>query len=478
MNNTELKNRRRGLLFCLLIFPLFSLTSRSQSLQGVPQHASVSALVKDLNTGRVIFKQNPNENLITASLMKLVTTATALDVLGKNYKFTTQFRISGEITNGILNGDLIIEGGGDPTLGSHYFPGQSPDSVLVNVDEFLKKKGIERINGRIVVDESYLQGSRFPSQRLWEDMGNYYGAPPAALSWRDNSFALVLQSPEEVGETCRVVSVVPYTSDLTFNCRVLSASHNRDSAYIYGLPGLDEWEIRGSIPAGRDRFEIKGALPEPGLTFASEVAGLLPGNNGIDIVKAGNAEWRDNAQLIGQIESPPLSEIIMEVNRHSLNLAADHLLIALGKSENNTRESEWDRGIRVIRDYWKEKTGDYYYLGLNDGSGLAPFSTLSPAFLVEMLTKIYEEETLFATYKNSLSVSGRSGTLKYMWRKSHLAGAVYGKSGSMKDVLGYAGYILQENKSPLVFAVMVNHHGKKNSDIRDILEKWLEELYQ
>ena len=477
MNNTELKNRRRGLLFGLLILPLFSLTSRSQALKDVPGHASISALVKDLNTGRVVFEHNPNKNLITASLMKLVTTATALDVLGKNYKFITHFRITGEIINGTLNGDLIIEGGGDPTLGSHYFSGQSPGSVLSSVGEFLKKKGIERINGRIVVDESYLKGSRFPSQRLWEDMGNYYGAPPAALSWRDNSFTLVLQSPKKVGETCHVVSVVPYTSDLTFSCRVLSASHNRDSAYIYGLPGLDEWEIRGSIPAGRDWFEIKGALPEPGLTFASEVAGLLQGNNGIGFVKSGNNEWRDSAHLIGQIESPPLSEIIREINRHSLNLAADHLLVALGKSENNNRESEWDRGIRVIRDYWKDKAGDYY-IGINDGSGLAPLSTLSPAFLVEMLTNIYEEETLFETYKNSLSVSGRSGTLKYMWRKPPLAGVVYGKSGSMKDVLGYAGYIFKDNKSPLVFAVVVNHHGKENGDIRDIIEKWLEGLYQ
>ncbi|MGQ1891907.1 D-alanyl-D-alanine carboxypeptidase/D-alanyl-D-alanine endopeptidase [Thermophagus sp. OGC60D27] len=473
-----LKNKGYSLSHTLFIlFSLVFLPSQAQKPEGLPDYASVSALVKDLCTGEVVAAHQPKKNRLTASLMKLVTTATALDLLGKDFKFATRLWFTGSIHNGTLYGDLIIEGGGDPTLGSRYFPNQHPDSVLLRVKNILEKKCIKKINGQIFVDENYLQGSRYPSRRLWEDMGNYYGAPPAALTWRDNSLTVVLKSPPQIGAKCRVVSVFPQPDNITFNCRVISAKHNRDSAYIYGLPGLDMWEIRGSIPAGRNHFVIKGALPEPGLTFASEVGAIMDKNGNIPIEKITSTNITTNIQLAGEIESPPLSEIIKELNQHSLNLAADHLLIALGKKRASQNISEWDSGLQQIKHYWQRKD-EQFCLNIKDGSGLAPQSTLSPAFLVEMLTTIYQDSLLFETFKNSLAISGESGTLKHFGKQAPLKGIIYGKSGSMKDVLGYAGYIFRNNEHPLVFCVMVNHHGKKNSDIRKCLENWLEKIVQ
>ncbi|SFE90068.1 D-alanyl-D-alanine carboxypeptidase / D-alanyl-D-alanine-endopeptidase (penicillin-binding protein 4) [Thermophagus xiamenensis] len=475
MPNMELNNKKyyAGTLLFLMIFFVFS--GRAQKPEGIPRYALVSAIIKDLSSRKVLAAYNPEKNMLSASLMKLVTTATALDLLGKDFKYSTKFWISGPVKNGILEGDLIIEGGGDPTLGSKYFPSSYPDSVLLYVKNILNANGINKINGKILVDESYLKGSRYPSRRLWEDMGNYYGAPPAALSWRDNTFTIVLRSPEKIGARCSVVSVSPSVENVSFDCQVIAAKHDKDSAYIYGLSGLERWEIRGSIPAGRNHFRIKGALPEPGLIFAAEVGKLLDDSDNIVIEKINNDDWRAKAQLIGQLYSPPLSDIVRAINHYSINLAADHLLISIGQTARQENAPDWDVGIQLIKNYWANKKQSYF-LNIKDGSGLAPQSSVSPAFLVDMLADIYSDSSRFETFKNSLAISGVSGTLKYIWNQSALKGMVYGKSGSMKDVLGYAGYVFRDGQSPLAFAVMVNHHGKDNSEIKKYIERWLEKM--
>ena len=477
MNNMALINKKYPVAGVLLLLPILFLPCHSQKPEGIPAYASVSTLVKDLETGKELAAHLPEKNRLTASLMKLLTTATALEILGKEFRFSTKFRISGSVSNGTLHGNLIIEGGGDPSLGSHYFPHHSPDSILLRVKQILLEKGIKDISGSILVDEHYIQGSRYPSRRLWEDMGNYYGAPPAALSWRDNTLKVTLKSPKITGEKCHVISVSPQTDNLFFESHVFSAAHNRDSAYIYGIPGLDTWEIRGSIPAGRNHFTIKGAMPEPGLTFAAEVAAMMSKDGDISVQKLTSPSQQENTQFVGEILSPPLSEIINAINHHSINLAADHLLIAMGKIKASKTLSEWDAGLQQIRHHWQNSDKPFFF-NIKDGSGLAPQNALSPAFLVEMLTTIYQDSLLFETFKNSLAISGESGTLKYFGKQAPLKGIIYGKSGSMKDVLGYAGYIFRDNEHPLVFCVMVNHHGKKNSYIRKCIEDWLIKIIQ
>jgi D-alanyl-D-alanine carboxypeptidase/D-alanyl-D-alanine-endopeptidase (penicillin-binding protein 4) len=477
MSNMVLNNRFVVFfVLCFLNCPVF-LKAQSSIFSGVPDHASVAFLVRDLETGKDVARHNPRKALISASLMKLVTTATALDALGYDFLFTTRIWGRGDIANGILYGDIIIEGGGDPTLGSRYFPYQAPAKVIAGIKYMLENSGIYNISGNIYVDESYLSAPRFPSQRLWEDMANYYGAPPSAVTWRDNSFELVLQSPAGEGQLCRVVSVSPNTTNLLFDCRVRAAAHNKDSAYIYGYPGLKQWQVRGSMPAGREQFTIKGALPNPGLTFAREVADLFI-KGGKPIVKMNLVpDWKNNAFLLWEMNSPPLADIVRETNQRSINLFADHLLVALGHTVADTIQCNWDNGIAFIEKYWQKKGGDYFF-SMKDGSGLAPLNTLSPAFLVEMLDYMYNSSTVFPAFKSSLARSGISGTLKYMWRDPKLLGNIYGKSGSMRDVMGYAGFVFRPGKSPLAFAVLVNHHGLDNKDMRRIIEKGMSDLFK
>ena len=435
----------------------------------IPSHASVSFRVVDLSSGNEVWEYSSDKALSSASLMKLVTTGTALEILGPAHTFSTGVWTTGKIEEGVLKGDLVLEGGGDPTLGSAHFDANSPPNVLKKVSGFLKKEGIESIDGAILVDETYLKGSRYPSRRLWEDMGNYYGAPPAALSWRDNSFEIELSSPATVGALCRVENIDPHLPGISFDCRVKAASHEKDSAYIYGVPGMATYEIRGSIPAGRSSFKISGALPDPGLMFGSEVADLFKKHSEITVMKTNDRKWKDNAKFLGEITSPPLKTIIRATNRKSINLFADHLLIALGKRHQDMFFPEWDRGLQIIRRYW-EKRLPPHYINIKDGSGLAPMNTLSARFLTEMLAYIYRESPYLEEYKRSLARNGHQGTLRYLWNQNGWNGHVYGKSGYMEDVLGYAGYVTRPGQAPLAFAFLVNHHGMEASEVRKIIE--------
>jgi len=437
----------------------------------LPSYASVSLRVVDLSSGEEAWEYASDKVLSSASLMKLVTTGTALEILGSDHTFSTKVWVTGENENGILTGNLVLEGGGDPTLGSTHFDSNNTGIVLKKIERFLKENNIDSIGGGILLDESYLQGSRYPSRRLWEDMGNYYGAPPAALSWRDNSFEIELSSPAKVGELCRVRNVDPPLAGVDFDCRVRAAAHRKDSAYIYGVPGMSSYEIRGSIPAGRTSFKIRGALPDPGLMFVGEVAGLFNKHSGMTVMKTNDRSWKDEARLLGEITSPPLKTIIRETNRKSINLAADHLLIALGKNSPDTIVPEWDKGLQIIRKFWKKRL-PAHYIDIKDGSGLAPMNALSARFLTDMLAWIYHESSHFEAYKQSLARSGYQGTLRNIWNHNGWNGYVYGKSGYMSDVLGYAGYVIRPGQSPLAFAFLVNHHGMDFSKIREILERF------
>ncbi|PRZ00102.1 D-alanyl-D-alanine carboxypeptidase/D-alanyl-D-alanine-endopeptidase [Marinilabilia salmonicolor] len=464
-----------GILILLLI--LVSTPVKSQDLMSrLPAHSSYSIVVRNLKTGETLTSQNGEKAMISASLMKLVTTATALEQLGPGFQYSTRFYVSGPVENGILQGNLIIEGSGDPTLGSKYFEDNHPDIVIQQVAGFLRKEGITGITGKILIDENCFDPFRYPSKRLWEDMGNYYGAPPAGLSWRDNTFELMLQSPARVGEICKVTAVNPPQNNITFTSFVRSAAHNKDSAYIYGVPGQEEWQIRGSMPAARKSFTIKGALPHPGITFGNEVQDLFRRETKIPVERILHDSWKKQSRLIGEIKSPLLSEIIAETNQRSINLFADHLLLSLGLMKDDSLLSVWDRGLSEVDRFWKDKTANAY-LGIADGSGLSPLNKLSSTFMVGMLEHLYQESPLFSEFKNSLSRNGHYGTLKYMWRHPSLQGKIYGKSGSMQDVLGYAGYFFPSGEEPFAFSIIINHHDLETKEAREVLEDYMTDLF-
>lgn len=431
-----------------------------------------SVLVESVLTGETIENHNADLLMTPASTLKVASSAMALETLGAAYRFNTSIYSNGFVVNGTLNGDLVIRGGGDGTLGSSHFSTTSAAQTLENIQDKLNALGVQRIKGTIWIDQSLFAAGQFPDGRLWEDMANYYGAPPSALSWRDNSFDLFLKSPSELGWFCEVIGTEPEFSDLIFLSTVKASAGRKDSAYIFGYPGLDTWEVRGSIPAGRSTFKIKGALPFPGKQFGEEIASVFFSGAPIEVKFSKDALKYEGLEKIWEMDSPPLSEIIQVVNRKSHNLLADHLFLEAGRTKMNGYN--WDASRNHFRKFWASRI-PLSSVRILDGSGLSPKNLVSARFMVDVL-KFMHQSPNFDVFKSSLAVGGQLGTLSHMWKEPLFSGRVVGKSGSMDGTLAYCGYVHTNKGDVLAFSVMVNHMTNDLTIVRKSIENYISDL--
>lgn len=446
--------------------------NESPAICDFSKHGTIGIHVVELSSGDILLNKNEHKRMTPASLTKLFTSGAALMMLGKDHTFETQ-------VYSLAHGDegkhhLFIKGGGDPTLGSDRFSAHGIELFFEKIYEGIREKGWDELMGDIIIDNSYLKGPGYPSKRVWEDMANYYGAVPNGLSYKENTFRLALKSPSKIGERCQVVSCTP-DIQTHIDCYAVAGSNQKDSAYIYGVPGMNKWMVQGSIPAGRDAFTIKGAIPYPGLVFGSELKAYLQKKgiriNGIVRFSQKKVPF-ESMDLIASNRSPKLSDIITVINKKSQNLFADHLLMELGKVYYEA--GTWDAGCLVLNSFWHKNTGDFsgkFY----DGSGLSPFNGISCKDLVNVLIYMHHSEQADA-FKQSLAIGGVDGTLGSIWKENGVNGAVIGKSGSMNGVLGYAGYFSAASGNQFAFCVMVNHFTEPFSTIRSEIESLIATL--
>lgn len=440
----------------LLPFLIIGIISSAQSPTAIftnnslHRNANISIMVIDLKTGKVLHSHRSGNATIPASTMKLVTTATALEMLGSDYQFKTTLEIEGKITpDSILNGNLIIYGTGDPTLGSAklgdiYFLN---DWVLA-----VRKAGIKQINGDIVADASAYDTEGVNPKWLWEDMGNYYASGAYGISYKDNTFEMELKSGS-VGTTPEIIKITPNIPELTFKNYLKSTIIRFDSAYFYGAPFQNERSIYGEIPANRPSFTIKGDIPRPGLALARDFAWKLKTSR---ISISGNATDEfvpSNRTIIYTHLSPKLSEIIKEINVTSNNHYTEHLFRHLSLQGNKQASSP--ESVKVIYNFWKSKGLPVDELFMQDGSGLSPMNAVSANFYVSLLSYMDKSKNS-AVFRASLPVSGKSGTLRNFLKGTSLDGKLQAKSGSISRVRCYAGYVNSGEKR-LAFAILVNN---------------------
>jgi len=158
--------------------------------------SSISASLIDVVTGEELEAHDEDVLLCPASVLKLATTAAAIDILGKDFRFSTVLAYSGEIQNGTLNGDLLIIGSGDPSFCSNHFGNDLPN-VMAQFVDMVKGAGIDSISGSIIGNGAHLQGQSYPGTRVWEDIGNYYGTGIHGLNVNDNTYFVSYSTPEE-----------------------------------------------------------------------------------------------------------------------------------------------------------------------------------------------------------------------------------------------------------------------------------------
>ena len=432
------------------------------------ENANVSLLVKDLQSGQTLYQYRSQNSVTPASTMKLVTTATALELLGSDFRFETKLETDGTITKeGVLNGNLYIRGSGDPTLGSSKLGDAGFLNQWVNA---VKQAGINKINGQIIADASLYDDQGVNPFWTWEDIGNYYAAGVYGISYLDNTCKVYFRTGK-AGTTAEILRTVPEIPGLTFDNHLLSSDIAFDSCYFYGAPHANLRRIFGEIPANRSEFVVKADIPNPGLLLAQDFTKALTENQvavlgtATDIVPQSK-----NTKLIYSHFSPTLSDIVTETNVKSNNIYAEHIFRYLALNAYPVASTVG--ALKVIKSFWKSKGLPVNQLFQYDGCGLSPMDAVSAEFFVDLLTYMKTKSVNQQAFFNSLPVSGEGGTLATFLRNTVLQGKVHAKSGTITRVKSYAGYIDLNGKT-YVFALLVNNANGTSRVVTNKMEKLL-----
>lgn len=425
---------------------------------------------------------NSSYPMVPASTMKLVTTGTALKVLGGGFRYRTRLAYSGEVRGGVLLGDLYIIGGGDPTLGTR-------DSVLAVWTAAVTQAGIDSIAGAVIGDPRYFpEASDVPSWQ-WSDLGAYYGSGACGLSFAQNMIRIGIMPGNAPGDRAYIRSIMPETPWIDIDNQVVTtAPGSACKVEMFTSPLAPRAVLTGSIAADRRMMTEDCSNKYPALTCAwmldrrLQQAGINSRLGAIDACGpyAGGyhptSGMTDTLCLITETFSPSLAEIAAETNRESNNMYAETLFRTTGLKVAGS--SSYEASTAAVRAILKEMGTDISAYAQEDGSGLSRNDLISPEALCGFLAAMSGEEC-FPEFISSLPSPGSEGTLKYVLKgvSRQETSRISAKSGSMTGIKCYAGYVQGKSSGKMyAFAVMTNGNTGKGSEIQPALEGFLKAL--
>jgi D-alanyl-D-alanine carboxypeptidase/D-alanyl-D-alanine-endopeptidase (penicillin-binding protein 4) len=409
------------------------------------QYATTALVVLDARTGKVVFARNENLGMATASTLKTITSATAFSLLGKDFRYQTSLAYTGMISpEGVLKGDLVIVGGGDPTLGSWRYEQTKEGFVLNQWVKAVKEAGIKRIEGTVIGDDSAWGTQSVPDGWIWQDIGNYYGAAASGLTWRENKFDVHLKAGPAGVSIERIVPSMPYVKII--NELKPGAPGTGDKAYAYFPPLSQIAYLRGTWALGLDKPGIALALPDPAFEAAYRLIDTLK-RAGINTsseptttrkLTANEQAAPKISKTISTINSPSLSQIIYWLNKKSINLYGEHLIRTIAWKAG--KDASTQNGVNEELNYWASKGLDRKAMNIIDGSGLSPGTRVTPLAMATVLF-LAQKESWYGDYLNSFPESN----------------GMQLKSGSINDVSSYAGYYTANNGKKYIIVININN---------------------
>lgn len=416
--------------------------------------------VQSMKTGEYFYLRNEHKAFMPASNMKLFTTAAALQALGADYRFVTRLQAHGVLsTEGILDGDVIIRGCGDPSLSGRWEENKIT-AVFERWADSLKAKGIKEIHGKIIGDDRYFSGDRLGHGWEWDDLTEYYAAQISALTFNDNCID-ILTSPGDSLDAPARIKLEPDTRYVQIINRIKTDERTRPRFWRnlgtnqIQCDGTVSWLSKGrrdrvtiENPARYAAFVLREILVRRGIVVTGEAFDVdeLPGYLPV--------EYR--TRQLASHTSPPLSEIVKATNKDSDNLFAELLLRTVGRESG--REGNAGGGEAAAKKLF-EAAGiapDQFYA--MDGSGLSRSNLVSPVSVIRLL-RYMRQQPAGAVYVESLPVAGVDGTLKNRLRGTAAKGNVKAKTGSIGRVRALSGYVTTRDGEELVFSMIANNYG-------------------
>jgi D-alanyl-D-alanine carboxypeptidase/D-alanyl-D-alanine-endopeptidase (penicillin-binding protein 4) len=442
------------------------------------KQASWSICAKYVSNGATIVKFQPDLNLAPASGLKVFTTSAALNILGKNYRFETKILADGKIKNGVLKGNLIIVGSGDPTLGSDKVEGSLPlDSLMMTWAEAVREAGIKKIQGSVIADAGAFDTLAVPGRWCWIDLGNYYAAQTSALTINDNLYKLFFKPNNKVGDIAEFLGTEPELDGIVFvNEMKTGKVGSGDNGYVYRSPYDSLAILRGTVPQGYEKFSIKGSLPDPPMFAANYFTRFLK-KNGVPVYGKPrkirtNGKYK-GAKLIITTLSPPLYLIVKNINKISNNLYTEQLLKSIALKKYGYASE--DNGIKAVKHFVAESGVDTTGLNLFDGCGLSRSNTITAEMMTDLLIA-NTHRNWFPEFYRSLAVAGKKDDAGYFTRfgkGTPLENNARIKGGFIGGVRSHSGYLKTRSGKLIAFSLIANNFTCKVKKINKIHEKIL-----
>ena len=326
----------------------------------VLSNAHVGVQLFDVSSNKSLINYNSKKLFVPASIQKLLTTATAFEILPSNFSFKTTVLISGELDSlsGIINGNLLLQCSGDPSLESVYFENKSFITELINA---LKTKKIKGFTGGLILIDYELDNYQVNSNWLWGDIGNYYGSGVSNFSFRDNTIELFFNSSTSIGELTTISKVNPENINVDIENNVVSGKTFKDLAYGFGGPYNSKRIINGEIPAGKKDFKVKISMHNPADYLINELNQLIQFEN--------NTFKGALLDTLLVYNSPSILELVTHVNHKSNNNYTEHILFESFKIKDSVQNVEL--AALKMNEYWGGKLSlDERFFSV-DGCGLS-----------------------------------------------------------------------------------------------------------
>ncbi len=452
---------------------ILTLIKNSQS-----ENALWSVQVRDIE-GNIIEDLNGEQIVRPASNFKLVSSAAYLDHFGAEFTFETRLMGRGTQSGNTWNGDIVVEGSGDPTISGRFY-NKDAFFVFEKWVNALLKQGITTIDGNIVGFDGLFDDVPYPKGWEWDDLSYYYAPETSSLSFNENVVDLEVIADGPVGSVPEIQWFPMGTDYVDFvNEQVITPQGTSFDEMYRRVLGTNIILLRSTLPQGYYETESL-SITDPALYFLDTFKKYLE-NRGISVsgqiyTDSNFFDWNPESYTVfNSHKSTELHEIIQELNRESVNFYSEMLLKKLAANKYNVKGST-ELGLQELKEFMYSMNFDTTLVELRDASGMAPATLLKASDLNNYLVLIRDKE-YFPEFFKSLAEGGLNGTLEYRFGSSPLKGLFTGKTGFVSGVRTISGYLKTEKGTELVVSLFTNNYTAKTSSVDFTQQKILEFLY-
>ncbi|HXT16978.1 MAG TPA: D-alanyl-D-alanine carboxypeptidase/D-alanyl-D-alanine-endopeptidase [Gemmatimonadaceae bacterium] len=425
------------------------------ALAGHTRGGEWGAIIVSLTRGDTLFAENADAMMQPASTMKMYTSAVTLDHFGPDYTFRTPVLRDGAVSaDGTLNGNLYLKGVGDPSMSSRFWHDESPMDALAKE---VVAAGIKHVTGDLVGDATAFDDKLIPDGWKTSYLGAAYAARVSALSLNENLVWVVVQPDgRKASVTLDPASTtIPLESSVTTGGgsggRISAARQPDGSIKVRGSIGASSGPLKYSLVVDNPALFTTGAL-----RAALQKAGVtIDGQTRLAATPA-------NATQVAAISSPPLAQIIGEMDRESINIVAE-LLFRATAHDALRQQGSAETGLANLREFLSKKVGmPGSVVDVSDGSGLSLNDSVTARSMVRLLGYVHNAPW-GPVFHAALPVEGESGTLKRHGKGAPSRGNLHAKTGTTNTVAALGGYVTAKNGEVLAFSLIYNGADRWNA---------------